>query len=362
MIAALLLLLQGDAVVLKGGVLHVGDGRLLTGATILIRGGVVEAVGEQIEAPEGAVVVVLPASAHVVPGFIDLHTHLGMAAEQDEPAGPITPHMRAADGYSTDRDDVRAARGSGVTTVALAPGEANLVGGAMSVVRLGDGYLHEALVEPVAAMKLSLGAGALLQGREPTSPAGALALLERELADAGSETHRRLVKEKKPAFVHATTVEAISRALELRTRFGIRLVLLHADAADDAVDAIAAAGVPVVLGPLTMSDDDRTLRRAGLLAGKGVRIGFASDAPVGTEEQLRHSAILAVRHGLGKDAALQAMTSGAAKILGLDALLGTIEAGRAADLVVYDGHPLAPTSRVERVIAGGRTVFERSPK
>lgn len=358
----LFLLLQADALVVKGGVLHLGDGRQLTGATVLIRDGKIEAVGEQIEAPEGATVITLPMSAHIVPGFIDLHTRLGMAAEGDEPARPITPHMRAADGYSTDRDDVREARGSGVTTVVLSPGEANVVGGAMSIVRLGDGFLHEVLVEPVAAMKLSLGDEAMRQGREPTSLAGVLTLLERELANTESETHRRLVKEKRPAFVHATSVEQIARALDLKTKHGLRLVLLHADAADESADAISAAGVPVVLGPLTMSDDERTLRRAGVLAGKGVKIGFATDGPRASEDQLRHTAILAVQHGLGKETALQAMTSGAAKLLGVEAKLGMIEAGRAADLAVYNGHPLSPTSRVDRVIAGGRLVFEREAK
>lgn len=348
-----------EVLVLQGGILHVGDGRQLSGVTVIIRNGKIEAVGEEFEPPDGAPVVKVPMTYHITPGFIDLHSHLGMTTELDETPRAITPLMRAADGFSTDRDDVRRARASGVTSVALSPGGGNIVGGAMSVVRLGEGYLHEVLVEPVAAMKLSLGRAALRRGREPTSLAGAVTLLEQELADTNSETHKRLVKEKRRAFIHVDTVEEIARALKLKSAFGLRLVLLHAAAADEMVEAIRAADVPVVLGPLTLTDDARTLRRAGVLSRAGISVGFASDSPRTSEEQLRMTAILAVRHGMSKEKALKGLSSVAAGLLGMEDRLGTVERGRDADLVIYTGHPLSPTARVDRVVVGGRIVHGR---
>jgi imidazolonepropionase-like amidohydrolase len=351
-------LAQGLALV--GGVVEVGDGRQRTGVTILVRDGKIQAVGEGLELPSEATVVRVPAGSHVAPGFIDLHSHLGMAYERDEHPRAATPQMRAADGFATDHEDVRRARSSGVTAVALSPGDANVVGGALSLVRMAPGYLDEVLLEPVAALKLTLSRAARRPDREPTSLAGALDLIERELADESSETRLRCVVQKKPVWIAVETPEEIARALKLKTERGLRVVLVGAAGIDTVADAVAAAGVPVVLGPLRTTSDERALRRPGLLAGAGVVIGFASNAPATSEEQLRQSAILAVRHGLPAQAALRALTVDAARILGVEARLGAVEPGRDADLVVTTGPPLSPTARVERVVAAGRVVYAGS--
>lgn len=344
-------------VAIKGGTIHRGDGAEVKGV-ILIKDGVIEAVGENVAIPAGAEVIDVPASHHVTPGFIDLQSHLGCVFEADETTEAMTPHLRASDAYSTDLDDVRAAYGSGVTTVALSPGERNVVGGAMSLVKLKPGYLHEVLVEPVAAMKVSLSKAALHSDRAPTSLGGAIDMLEKELADATSELGRRAVGEKRPVFVNVDTAEEVARALALRDRFGLRLVLVHAENVEGLAELLKDKNVPVVLGPLALTDSKKRLTRPAELAKAGVRVAFATDYPAAGVDGLRRTAILAARHGLPVGPAMAALTGTAADLLGAEKKIGLADAGRDGDFVVYDGHPLSPASAVQTVIVGGKVTFK----
>ena len=162
-------------------------------------------------------------------------------------------------------------------------------------------------------------------------------------------------------FAHASAAAEIQAVLELERELKLGLVLVHAREAGRLVDEIRAAGVPVILGPLTAEDPRDVLEAPGRLARAGVPIAFASDAPRTSEAQLRHAAAFAIRHGLDPVAALRALTETPATLLGMDDRLGALEPGREADFVVYSGHPLSLASAVERVVVGGREVYRRSP-
>jgi len=248
---------------------------------------------------------------------------------------------------------VRAALGSGVTTVALAPGNGNLVGGSVGIVKLNGQRYDRALRLISAGFKVSLGPEALRPDRQPTSRTGAVAILRDRLRDATSELLTN------PMFVHANSPGEIESALDLQSAFRLKMALVHARQAGEVLDRIAAAKLPVAFGPLTVSERRDVLETPGRLARAGVPVAFVSDAPATPEEHLRVSAAFAVKYSMDREAALRALTTVPAELLGLSKDCGSIVEGKAADLVIWSGDPLSLTSDVEQVLVDGRVTWKK---
>lgn len=349
---------KAEVIVLKGGRV-VPEGRpdsQLDSGMILIEGGRIRKVGAPFEIPADAHVIEVGRSSWILPGFVDVHSHLGSAFDVEESTESVTPEARAVEAFTSRHPDVRAAMGSGVTTVAISPGSGNLVGGRVGLVRLNGERYDRALMSVTAGFKISLGVEALRPDREPTSRTGAVSLLRNRLRDPHGELRTH------PLFVHASSPGEIESALELKSEFGLNMTLVHAQRAGEEIERIAASKVAVAVGPLTISDRRDVLAAPARLAQAGVRVAFVSDAPATPEEHLRVSAAFAVKYGMNRWAALQALTSVPAEILGIDGDVGSIAPGKMADLVVWSGDPLALTSRVELVVIGGRVTWRQGDK
>jgi imidazolonepropionase-like amidohydrolase len=359
--AALVLLLAvpqdaAGILVLKGARVVTVSGADVEEGIVVVEGGRIRRIAAQAEIPAGARVVELSKSSWIVPGFIDLHSHLGGAFDLEEPTEAVTPQVRAVEAFTSRHRDVAAALSSGVTTVALSPGNGNLVGGRIGLVKLNGERYDRALYREAVAIKASLGPQALRRDREPTSRAGAVRLLRTLLSDPKSELAGL------PLFVHASTGGEIESALGLREAFRAPLVLVHAGGAADLAPRLRAAGVPVAFEPLTVSDPREVLETPAKLDRAGVPLAFVSDAPLTAESHLRVSASFAVKHGLDRRRALRALTLTPAEILGLQRELGSLEEGKEADLVVWSGDPVALTSDVELVVVGGKIVHRKQEK
>ncbi len=362
-VAALALLLpipDEEVLVLKGGRICTVSGGDVEDGAIVVQGGKIKAVGKGIAIPAGARVIDLPKGSVVVPGFIDGHSHLGSAFEIEESTESVTPHVKAVEGFASTHADVRAALSSGVTLVALAPGNGNLVGGRVGLVRLNGGRYDRMVFRDAAALKLSLGDEALRRDREPTSRTGAVRMLRELLGDPRCEVARTLLEQRAPALIHARQAADILRALEFKASAGLRAAIVHGDEAARVADRLREAGVAVAFGPLTAADRREKLETPARLARAGVRLAFVSDAPATSEDQLRVTAALAVRYGLDRREALRALTLGAADVLGVADRVGSLEVGKDADLVVYGGDPLSLASPIEIVIVEGKVVFRRT--
>lgn len=348
-------------ILLKGArVVPVARADLKTGS-VLVAGERIAAVAADVSAPEGATVVDLPAGSWIVPGFIDAHSHLGSRLEIDETSDSVTPHLLAVDGFTSGHPDVAEATRGGVTLTGLAPGDANLVGGRMSIVRLNGLRLDKMILREAAGLKLSLGEEALRQDFEPRSPAGAVALLRRLVGRSDGEVAVSLAQKRQTAFVNARRTGEISRLADLKRSLGLPLALLHGDEAGRLVEVVRAADLAVAFGPVHPSLPRERLETPGRLSMAGVPVAFVSDAPSAPPAQIRWMAMAAHRYGMPHPDALRALTLTPAKMLGVEADFGSIEAGKQADLVVFSGDPLAPSSRVLLVMVEGRIVFE-SPK
>jgi imidazolonepropionase-like amidohydrolase len=345
-----------EILLLKGGRIVPISGPEIENGMILLADGKIQKIGAAVDVPSGAKVLELAKGTWVLPGFIDAHSHLGSAFDVEEPTESLTSEARAVEAFTSRHPDVRAALGSGVTTVALAPGNGNLVGGRIGIVKLNGQRYDRAVLRVIAATKASLGAEALRPDREPTSRTGAVSMLRERLRDPKSDLH------ESPLFVHASTPGEIESAIELQAAFHLKMTIVHARQAGDAVERLAASKLPVAFGPLTVSDRRETLEIPGRLAKAGVPLAFITDAPATPEEHLRVAAAFAVKYGMDRDAALRAMTTVPAEILGISKDCGSIAEGKAADLVVWSGDPLSLASDVDLVLVDGRITYRRGEK
>jgi len=352
---------KGDLILLRGGRIVPVVGDEIASGSLLLAAGKIHSLGETLEAPAGAEVVELPKGSVVVPGFIDLHSHLASTFEVEETTESVTPQVKALEAFASSHPDSRAAARSGVTLVALAPGDSNLVGGRVALLRINGERLDRMVWKDAYGLKLALGREPLRRDAEPTSRAGALEMLRELLKDPDGEVRKILLERKEPALVHAQLADDIVRLAELRGTTGIRAILVHADEALQALEAIRAAGLGVAFGPLTVSDSAEKLATPAKLAAAGIPVAFVSDSPSAGEEYLRVMASLAVRSGMDRADALRALTITPALLLGIQDAFGSLERGKQADVVVYSGDPLSLASDIELVIVEGRIVY-RKPK
>ncbi len=158
---------------------------------------------------------------------------------------------------------------------------------------------------------------------------------------------------------HSHRADDIATAMRIADEFGYELVIDHGTEAH----LIAEKGIPVLIGPLIVSRSkvevrNRSTANPGILAKAGVEISIITDHPVCPVGYLVLQATLAVKDGLDRETALRAITINPARVLGLDERLGSLEAGKLADLVIWSGDPLDVMQRALRVFIEGDQVYE----
>ena len=180
--------------------------------------------------------------------------------------------------------------------------------------------------------------------------------------DLKLEALGKVLRREIPWRQHCHRADDIATAIRLADEFGYDLVIDHGTEAHLLADIIAAKGIPVIIGPLFTSRSkvelrNRSLANPGRLARAGVTIAITTDHPVVPVNFLAYQAALSVKEGLDREIALQALTINPARIAGIDDRLGSIEAGKDADLVIWSGDPLNVLSRVERALIGGVEIY-----
>lgn len=365
---------QDTPVAIRNATILTGAGATIRGGTLVFEGGKIVDVGADVTPPDGSDVIDAE-GLYATPGFIDAYTHvgLGFSAVWDRDALMVTTR-RVSDALSeAGEGGIDAAQwiAAGVTTVYTSPGGQNLVGGTGAVVKLTGELLRED-----AALSASFGEAALdaFEGSDaPTTRQGMIAILRQTLVraqeDAGGEDGRvyaRLLAEELPFRVLVNTPDDILTALRIAREFGLDLVLDSAAGGHVVKDAIAAANVPVVVGPAIVGLGDggpyegyaHTPSNAASLHAAGVPIALSTGG-LGRGRSVAMEAVVAKSHGLDEDAALAAVTSSAASILGVGDRVGTLAKGLDADIVLWKGHPVSTWGETVRVIVNGRTAFER---
>lgn len=366
------------------------DAGRIENATIVIEGERIRAVGAGVAVPSGA--RVLDAGGRpVTPGFFDAWSHVGTVEISGVPGtndssvddARVTAAFNTADAFNPRSMLIPVTRIEGVTRALVAPRPSgHIIGGQAIVVHLGGG--NGWLVRTPAAMIVQLGErGAELSGG---SRAAAMLRLREALQDARDFASNRrawergtrreyapsrldlealqpVISGRIPLLALVDRASDIEALLRLAREFELRLVISGGAEAWMVADQLVAAGVPVVLDPLVNLPGSfemlgATGENAARLHAAGVRIAFAT-GDTHNARNLRQSAGNAVARGLPWDAALAAVTVNAPRIFGIDSF-GTIAAGAAADIVVWDGDPLEVTSYPDAVFINGERIPMRS--
>lgn len=355
--------------------------------TLVVADGRIAELGPDVRVPDGA--KVLDAGGRwLLPGLVDAHTHLGVHEEGEGWAGndsnemtdPVMAGVRAIDAVNPDDLGFDDALAGGVTAVNINPGSANPIGGLAVAVHTHGRYVEEMVLRSPSGLKSALGENPKRiysdKKQTPSTRLGTALVIRRAFMDAQNymdkdddaardpqlEALAMVLRREIPWRQHAHRADDIGTALRLADEFGYDLVLDHGTEAHLLADVLAERGVPVLIGPLFTTRSKVELRRRSLenpgkLARAGVEISIITDHPVVPINFLIYQAALAVKEGLDPETALRAVTINPARVLGLDHRIGSLEAGKDADVVLWSGDPLDVMQRALTVWIGGREVY-----
>jgi imidazolonepropionase-like amidohydrolase len=353
-----------EEIVVKAAKVYTAAGEPLAPGEVRVKNGKIIEVAKKVKVPEGAKVVDL-SSGVLMPGLVDAHTSIGLDGGISESTLEITPNFRVLDAIDFNSRAFRQARADGVTTVAIVPGTDNVIAGLSAVVKTA-GDRKSRVVKNDHSLVITLASDPgngnnsrarpdSIYNRQPTNRMGVVWILREEFARAKAEPDSVLGKalaSKLPVVCVSRTDVDIGAALRLKREYPMVLTLAGGHEAYKLKAELAAAKVPVLLAPLTSTPGtgpegtETILNLAGTLHDADVAVAL-------TGGKLLEQARLAVRFGLPKDAAIAAITSMPANILGLYQRLGVIAEGRDADLVALSGDPFDLTTTIQWTMIDG---------
>jgi imidazolonepropionase-like amidohydrolase len=387
-----------EFVILAGRLHTVANGTIADGA-VLIRDGKIVSAGprQDVQIPEGAAVV---SAAAVSPGLIDAHSVVPLTGEfnitadqdHDETSDPNQADVRVQDAFNPNEPLLRFLLEKGITLVHACPGRANAIAGQTGVFHTHGKTAESMTVRFPQALLVNLGEDPkqTYKGQKPATRMGTAALIRTALTDAATFARKKrdakdetsqpdrnlksealgLALEKKVQTLFcAQRADDVMTALRLTSEFGLDGMLALAAEGYLVADKIGAARMPVIVHPTMQRVGDMEtyngfLGNAAALADRGIRVAIGSgfEGYVPKTRVVRYEAGMAMVYGLGFERALRAVTLDAARILHVDDRYGSLEAGKVADLVLYDGDPFEHVTHVTHVIVDGRVVFDRSQR
>ncbi len=384
-------------VVIRADAVYTGTGEMLQDGMVVIEEGKIVRVGRAAEVGdvEGAEVL---RAAVATPGLIDAHTTVGLSGilnqahdqEQLERSAPMQPELRAIDAYNGRDPLVEWVRKFGVTTVHTGHAPGALLSGQSMIIKSDRENISDGVLNPLAMVCGSLGEGALERGsgKSPGTRAKAVAMLRGELirareyeakraaAEAGTEDGEAkedtggrdlrlealgaVLRREAPLLLTVQRHQDIAAALRVAEEFGVALVLDGCAEAYLLLEAIDASGFPVIVHPTLQrshgESENLTVRMAAQLAEAGIPFAFQSgyEGYVPKTRVVLFEGGLAASYGIPFDAALEAMTLGAARLLGVADRVGSLEVGKDGDVALYDGDPFEYTTHCVGVVIEGR--------
>lgn len=334
--------------------------------------------------------------AVALPGLIDPHSHIGMwedglgfeGDDGNEDTDPCTPHLRGIDGVNPFDRAFSEALDWGVTTVVTGPGSANPVAGQLCAVKTYGRRVDDMAVKAPLAMKFALGENPKTSYHEkqqgPATRMAIAALIREQLHkaqkyrqqmdeaaqdeeleepeyDAKCEALLPLLRGEIQAHFHAHRADDIFTAIRIAKEFSLDYVIIHATEGHLVAQELAAERASCIVGPLIGARTKPELAKAdaaggGILAKAGVPVAICTDHPEVPQRYLLMSAQLAADEGMDPQAALRAVTCEAARMVRLENRIGTLEAGKDADIVLFDGEPMQTHAKPVAVFIDGRKV------
>ena len=384
-------------ILIKNGTVKTMAGPDIENGQVLLDGGKIVAVGQQVDAPADAQVIDA-AGCLVTPGLVDGHCHIGLeeaairfeGTDGNECTNPVTPHVRAIDAIQPMDETLAQAAAAGVTTAVTGPGSGNVVGGTFVAIKMHGKRVDDMILKYPVAMKCAFGENPKRvyggQKKMPITRMGTAALLRDLLArtveydeakkayaadpknaqkppvDVKLEAMLPVVHKEIPLKAHAHRADDIFTALRIAKEFDVDITLDHGTEGHLIVDELVKEGKGVLVGP-TMGDKskfelkNKSFETPKALNEAGLTMCIITDAPVIPLEYLSLCAGLAVNAGLDEQEAWKAITINPAKITGIADRVGSLEVGKDADVAIFRGNPITDLQyKTEYTIINGEIV------
>src|SRR3989441_3837683 len=388
---------HNEAVIKNAVIITVTHGNLKNGS-VYIKDGKIAAVGESVNAPSTATVIDA-GGKYVTPGIVDSHSHIALDDDVNEATSPITPQMMMKDAFDYQDKAIYRALAGGVTTSLLLHGSANMIGGQAVVIKHKYGLSRDELLFPNAPRSIKFASGEnpkrVYGGRNqlPSTRMGNFAVQRAALQEAREyirdwddydakvkkgdkdakapkrdlklEALADVLRGKLLVQIHCYRADELLTEMAMAKEFGYKVrAFHHALEAYKVADKIAAEDV----GIATFSDWwgykqeawDAIPWNAVMSMRKGVRVAIKSDSDDFARRLNQEAAKTMHYGGATEEEALKMITLNAAWIIGVDDRVGSIDVGKDADLVIWDGYPLSSYGVPEKVLIDGDVYFDRS--
>lgn len=384
--------ISAQQLAIRGETVYTMAGQVIRDGLVLTRDGKIEQVGSANEIKIPAGYKTLRAKV-VTPGLIDAHSVVGLSGYLNQPhdqmqlelSASVQPELRATDAYNARERLVEWLRTFGVTTIHTGHAPGALISGQTMIVKTYGNEVDDAVIVPSAMVAVTLGTAGMAQaGKSPGTRAKQISMLRSEFLKAKEydakqiaakedqkpardlrvEAMVRVLKREIPLLVNAQRAQDIISALRLAKEFNLRIVLDGAAESYLVMDEIKAANVPVIIHPTMYRAADETenlsMETAATLRKAGIQVALQSgyETYVPKTRVVLFEAAVAAANGLTPEEALATVTIDAARILGINNRLGSLEKGKDADLALFDGDPFEYTSHVIGVIINGKIVSE----
>ncbi|MCB6615154.1 amidohydrolase [Ruminococcus sp. 210702-SL.1.03] len=334
--------------------------------------------------------------AALYPGFIDAHTHVGLTTngvgieseDFNEESEPCSAQLRVIDAINPFDESFEKARNAGITSVLISPGSMNPVAGDIVAVSTDGRRIDNMLLRRVG-IKFALGENPKMtymnRDETPCTRMAIAAMIREALLkaqrymadkeaaesesdlpelDPKSEALIPLLRGELKAHFHCHRADDIFTALRISREFGLDYVLIHCTdghliAGELALENASAVVGPIICDPCKPELANITPKNAGLLAQHGVKTAICTDHSETPIEYLPLTVGIAVKNGMTFMQALEAVTINAAEIGGIDDLAGSIETGKRADMVMFEGSPFEVMSEPKLVMINGTLIKYR---
>jgi imidazolonepropionase-like amidohydrolase len=377
----------------NGKILTMND-RIYEMGDILIKGKKILDIGENLEVPKDAEVIDAK-GMWVMPGIVDAHCHIGMwedgigfeGSDGNEATDPVTPELRAIDGINPEDHCFREARENGITTVVTGPGSANVIGGQFTALKTYGRRVDDMVIKEPLALKVAFGENPKWvydgQKKAPSTRMATAAILRENLIKAQNYKRKleqgekdpdkmpdrdlkmeilvKVLNREIPLKAHAHRADDILTALRIAREFNVDITLDHCTEGHRISDFLLEEEAKVIVGPLFSERSkvelkNMTFKAPGILSKAGVKVAMMTDHPVIPIQYLPVCAAIAVKEGMEEMEALKSITINAAEITGIADRVGSLEPGKDADIVIFDGHPLEFRTRAIWVFIDGYSV------
>ena len=391
---AVFILLTGSAtlkaqIAIKAETIYTVSGGPIRNGIVLVKDGKIENVGTKLSIPEGYKIF---ETKVLSPGLVDARTLVGISGslniptdqDQLDKTSPIQPDLRAIDAYNPEEKLVKVVRDYGITTIHTGHGVGALVSGQTMIAKTKVGTVETVVVQSLSMLAMTLGPSVSSNFTSPGTKAKQMAMIRTEFIKAQSYQKKQTEKDttKRPAadlkmdalvklldgeikaLITANSSNDIMSAIRLAKEFNFKLVINGAAEAYRLIPEIKAANAEIVLHA-TMARNagdmvNMNRESAAILTAAGIPVSIESgfEAYVPKTRIILFEAGQTMAHGLSFDEALKTITLNPARLLGIEKRVGSIEKGKDADLVLYNGDPFEYLTKVCVVIIDGMVVKE----